>query len=63
MGSTHWGSVHIWSDSQNVVDHYRQLLQGSARPTDFEDQDLWEQVAYALSHSSATFFDPQSSWP
>ena len=33
----------------------RQLLQGSAAPTDFEHQDLWEQIAYALSHSSATF--------
>ena len=54
-GQSHWGSVHIWSDSQNVVDHYRQLLQGTASPTDFEHSDLWEQIAFSLSHTSATF--------
>ena len=54
-GHAHWGSVHIWTDNQNVVDHYRQLLQGSASPSDFEHQDLWERIAQTLNTASATF--------
>lgn len=38
------GSLHVWSDNQNIVDHARALLAKTSMLQDFEHSDLWERV-------------------
>ena len=53
-GYRHWGSLHIWSDSQNTVDHFRELQTGCASYEDFEHSDLWKQISFLLQKAIAT---------
>lgn len=53
-GSTSDGVLHIWSDSEVAVQHFRELQQGTHQPSDFENTDLWQSIAYHLEQSSAT---------
>ena len=43
-----FGCLHIWSDSQIVVDHFRELLAGVAKASNFEHVDLWTEVESCL---------------
>ena len=45
------GSLHIWSDSQYVVESFRMLQSNAFIPASFEHQDLWQQIL-ALSQSA-----------
>ena len=47
----HFGSLHIWSDSQVAVDHLRSPLNGAANARDFEHSDIWVRI-------HACLFDP-----
>lgn len=50
------GSLHVWSDNQNIVDHARDLLAGTAMPQDFEHSDLWKQVHTVLTAATASIY-------
>eukprot|EP00435_Cladocopium_sp_Y103_P060860 s232_g22.t1 len=52
----HSGSVHIWSDSQIVVDHFRALQSGASCPDDFEHSDLWGRVLELQKSTSCDVF-------
>eukprot|EP00435_Cladocopium_sp_Y103_P054428 s1629_g17.t1 len=52
----HFGSIHIWSDNQIVVDHFRALQSGGAFPDEFEHSDLWSQALQLLNQTSAEVF-------
>ena len=47
------GILHVWIDSQIVVDHLRELLAGTSNPRDYEHSDLWTSIAEALAATSA----------
>eukprot|EP00438_Fugacium_kawagutii_P003002 Skav233481 [mRNA] locus=scaffold1310:76310:77405:+ [translate_table: standard] len=61
--------LHIWTDSQIVVDALRLLLLGTGNPDDYEHSDLWHQVqrqlkvcfATVLVHKVASHVDSQDS--
>ncbi len=52
-GSASDGCLHIWSDNEVTVDHFRQIQQGIHGPADFENTDLWKAVTTLLDQSAA----------
>ena len=42
------GVLHLWIDSQSVVDHLRDLLRGTGVSSTFEHADLWKQISNLL---------------
>eukprot|EP00438_Fugacium_kawagutii_P010589 Skav221626 [mRNA] locus=scaffold4037:37659:39267:+ [translate_table: standard] len=47
------GCLHIWCDSQDVVNVFRALQSGQAVPSDFEHQDLWIEMDRLLKEATA----------
>ena len=48
----HIGSLHIWSDNQTVVDHFRDLQAGLVDVSGYEHPDLWKQVQELVSEAT-----------
>lgn len=42
------GVLHLWIDSQTVIDNLRDLLRGTGVASDFEHPDLWKQIEALL---------------
>ena len=70
------GQLHIWSDSQFVVEGVRRIQQNNYIPPDFDHQDLWEPIFELLSslkcrvrihkiashHQTDCLHDPVADW-
>eukprot|EP00438_Fugacium_kawagutii_P024384 Skav213360 [mRNA] locus=scaffold317:292453:295758:+ [translate_table: standard] len=44
------GQLHIWTDSQIVVDAFRAIQQGFATAADYEHSDLWQDIQDHLKY-------------
>eukprot|EP00438_Fugacium_kawagutii_P011227 Skav228657 [mRNA] locus=scaffold2369:161613:163567:- [translate_table: standard] len=61
LSVAHWianfsGTVHIWSDSQDVVDSARQILRRVFDPREAEHEDIWQPITDLLQATEAELF-------